>query len=209
MNRNQCIQTFISKAEAVSAGVITVPHVQQALEHVVTLCTDKEACRLLASGCEHPLSQEPADLCRLKEWSKIIAAPDLAAGDLETLTNLCRPLGIRLIEKGLHSHLGGLDIGLTWARYGIAENGTLVLDSSREDIRLAGMISEIHTVLIGASSIAATADDLLEPLTRLFADGPNYTAFITGASRTADIERVLALGVHGPLELHICIVQDC
>ena len=40
------------------------------------------------------------------------------------------------------------------------------------------------------------------------AQGASYLSFISGASRTADIERGLALGVHGPLELHILILED-
>jgi L-lactate dehydrogenase complex protein LldG len=208
MDLKERIQTFTSKAEAVAAIVTPVADVQQALEHIVTRCVDKDACQPLASGCEHPLSREAADLCRLDQWSKIIAAPGLAPEELSALTDCCRPRGIRLVDTGLHSHLGGVDIGVTWAQYGIAENGTLVLDSSREEARLAGMISEIHAVLLAASTLYATAEDLLEPLTRLFGNGPNYTAFITGASRTADIERVLALGVHGPLELQVYIIQD-
>lgn len=208
MNQDERIQAFSTRAEAVSATVTAVSGVREALEHIVTICVDKEACQLLASGCDHPLSEKAADLCELKEWSRIIAAPGLGSQELDMLKELCRPRGIQLIEKGLHSHLGGVDIGLTWAQYGIGENGTVVMNSSSEEVRLASMISEIHAVLLPASSIYETAEELLEPLTRAFQNGPNYTAFITGASRTADIERVLALGVHGPLEFQICILQD-
>jgi len=91
---------------------------------------------------------------------------------------------------------------------GIAETGTLVLRSQSEELRLATMVAEVHIALLPVSVIKATSHDV-EPLVRQWmADPPDYTAFITGASRTADIERVLALGVHGPLELHIVFLTE-
>ena len=101
-----------------------------------------------------------------------------------------------------------MDIALTMADYGIAETGTLAIESSSEELRLATMLAEIHVAVLPKSRIRATAEDIYAELKGLMNQNPDYLAFITGASRTADIERVLALGVHGPLELHILILED-
>ena len=94
-------------------------------------------------------------------------------------------------------------------RYSLnAETGTLVINSTSEDLRLATMISDIHLAILPTSRIKKDDLDLTSELHKLLADPKNFTAFITGPSRTADIERVLAIGVHGPLELHILLLED-
>jgi len=201
------LDLFLQKAEAVSAIVTRVADAGEALAYAVTLCEQKEACQLLVSGCEAPLSRPAEDLCDTKQ-AKIIAAPGLPEDQTKTLDTLCQAKGIRLVGEGLRAHLGGIDIGLTYADYGIAETGTLVIDSSSEETRLATMISEIHVAILPQSCLRETAYAVEAELIDAMRQAPNYTAFITGASRTADIERVLALGVHGPLELHILIRED-
>ena len=204
---NEMLDLFRAKAELVSATVNEVETPLQALEYAVDLCDRKEACQLLVSGCDAPLSKEAEDLCDIKQ-QKIIAAPGLVNGLGDDLKNLCDQKGIRLVTDGLREHLAGIDIGLTFVDYGIAETGTLVLDSSNEDLRLATMISEIHIGVLPKSRLYISAFDLEDALQQNMRNTPNYTAFITGASRTADIERVLALGVHGPLELHILLLEN-
>ncbi|MGD9018559.1 MAG: lactate utilization protein [Desulfobacterales bacterium] len=198
---------FKAAAEKVSAIVSTVPSVKDAIAYTVDLCEKKEACQLLASGCEAPLSIDAEALCDQKQ-KKWIAAPALHGDDSRLLEDLCKDRGIGMTHGSLRGHLSGIDIGFTIADYGIAETGTLVIDSSDEALRLATMVSEIHVAALPMSRIRETAVDLEPELMVLMGSSPNYTAFITGASRTADIERVLALGVHGPLELHILVMED-
>jgi L-lactate dehydrogenase complex protein LldG len=204
---DKTVDLFIQKAAAVSAVVTRVAGPQEALAYTVNLCEHKEACQLLASGCEAPLSTPAEDLCETKQ-ARIIAAPGLPEDQKTTLGDLCRSKGIRLIATGLRNHLGGIDIGLTYADFGIADTGTLVIESSSEETRLATMISEIHVAILPQSCLRETSYAVEAELGDRMRQAPNYTAFITGASRTADIERVLALGVHGPLELHILIRED-
>jgi L-lactate dehydrogenase complex protein LldG len=205
--RPAAAQTFRQAAEKVSAMVRDVASLDEALAYTVDLCARKEACELLAAGCGEPLSRAAETLCDLKQ-TKVMAAPGLPPETWATLKQMCAPLGIRLTDGSLRDHLAGIDVGVTIAYYGIAETGTLVIDSSSEAVRLATMISEIHVAILPLSRLRETAHDLEAELTAYMQTPANYLAFITGASRTADIERVLAIGVHGPLELHILLLED-
>ena len=175
------IQTFRAAAEKVSAIVSEVETMAQVISYTVDLCERKEACRLLVSGCEAQLSDPAGALCNHKQ-QKVIAAPELSEERTRFAADLCK------------DHLAGIDIGLTMVDFGIAETGTLIIDSSSEEIRLATMISEVHVAVLPVDRIRPAAFDLEEELNGMFGRVPNYCAFVTGASRTADIERVLALG---------------
>lgn len=97
------------------------------------------------------------------------------------------------------------DVGITKVQAAIAETGTLVLDSSVEQNRLVSLVPPEHIAILDASRIYAT---LGETLAALHAGevSPAIT-FITGPSRTADIELTLTIGVHGPQELYVIIIM--
>lgn len=196
------------KAELVSAKVSTVAKIEDAFHYAADLCATKEACQLLFAGCEAPLSGPAEALCEAQAPERVIAAPGLESKMFKKFKAICEKQGVSLISEGLRQKLAGIDIGFTIADYGVAATGTLVQSSNDEDLRLATMISEIHVAVLPISKIRATSFDVENALRGWAKDAPAYASFITGASRTADIERVLAIGVHGPLELHILIWED-
>ncbi len=95
------------------------------------------------------------------------------------------------------------DVGITGVQWGIAETGTLVLDSSNERNRLLSLIPPIHVALLQRRDLRSTAAAVFaEAHQRL---GSALT-FITGPSRTSDIELIPVIGVHGPQQLHVIIL---
>jgi L-lactate utilization protein LutC len=103
--------------------------------------------------------------------------------------------------------LFNFEVGITKAQAGIAETGTLVLDSSAEKNRLVSLVPPVHIAILDASRIHTTLGETLAALQSGEEVSPAIT-FITGPSRTADIELTLAIGVHGPQELYVIVVQN-
>jgi L-lactate utilization protein LutC len=96
------------------------------------------------------------------------------------------------------------DVGITEVQAGIAETGTLVLDSSMERNRLVSLVPPVHIAILDASRIYLTLGETLAFLHSSGEVNPAIT-FITGPSRTGDIELTLTVGVHGPKELYVIV----
>jgi L-lactate dehydrogenase complex protein LldG len=95
-------------------------------------------------------------------------------------------------------------VGISQVDWAIAGTGTLVQDATGVAKRLVSTLPPIHLALVGTDRILEDMGSVLE---RLRPDQLNYISFITGPSRTADIERVLTIGVHGPGRLTIVVVD--
>ena len=177
------VQLMTEKAEAVSTVVSRISKIAEAFQYAIDLTVEQHGKTLTAVGFE--------------------------TADADVSKAACRTAGLEFLETRLRSRANEIHTSVTPVDWGIAETGTLVLDSTSEDVRLATMLAETHVAVVGSSKIKPDAEALENELrAALGTDAPVYMTFITGASRTADIERVLAIGVHGPGELHILILEE-
>ncbi len=96
-------------------------------------------------------------------------------------------------------------IGISQMDWAIADTGTLVQRAGEMAQRLVSMLPDIHLVLIPAHKILP---DLATALSKVSPGESAYLTLVTGPSRTADIERVLTIGVHGPERLVIVFVDQ-
>jgi L-lactate dehydrogenase complex protein LldG len=95
-------------------------------------------------------------------------------------------------------------VGISEVGYALTDTGSLVTDQTAVDQRLVSTLSTIHIALIGTDRIL---DGKAAVFKKINPANSRYIAFITGPSRTADIERVLTIGVHGPKRLVIVFVD--
>ena len=161
-------------------------------------------------GQVHRARDEQAAARVLAKLVRDQKAQRIARSDAPLVRRLSDPLaGAAELYDGWRerARLLECDVGITGAQWGIAETGTLVLNEEVERSRLTSLVPPVHIALLHGRTILP---DLGSAFSMATSSGrpPSTLTFITGPSRTADIELVLVVGVHGPRELHVILIEE-
>ena len=184
----EAVELFKNKAKLASIEIAEVKNLAEAIDRAADICAAVDAS---ASSAE-----------------KVMAAPALTGVELAAMEEACAKRKLEFIQKGLRSRLAGIEAAFTLAQGGIAETATSILPSLSEELRLATMICETHIVALPKSKVLMDSYEFEEQMRGYLKEEAMYAAFISGPSRTADIERVLTIGVHGPVAMHVLLMDE-
>jgi L-lactate dehydrogenase complex protein LldG len=175
------VDLFKASLEAVDGHCLVARNESEVVETLTQIIRQLQGTRL--GGRRLAISDDP-------EVERLIQQTDLDVDELAITPSA--------------SDVFRFDVGISRAQAGIAETGTLLLDSSRERHRLVSLVPPVHIAILNADQIVGTLGEALS----LLRQGEQVTplaTFVTGPSRTADIELTLAIGVHGPQELFVVV----
>lgn len=182
-NIGPCLfEEFEMRTKIVGAELFRVKTIAQARDTLINLVKDTNVKKVVAVDC--PLQQ--------------------VSGTNDAL----RAIGVEVYTDtaGVRVHSETADLGISGVEFGIAESGSVCLDSYSVESRLVSALTPMHVVFLNSRNIVKGIEDAVGIVSRVFDRG--YVTFITGPSRTADIERVLTIGVHGPSRFIIIAVDE-
>jgi L-lactate dehydrogenase complex protein LldG len=175
--------TFKLRAEAVSAEVHRFPGKAEALDFIVGYLQT-------AGVADTPHSYAV--------WAD---CPFLSGIDKGKISKTIPGLSFELTRE----KAAAAKVGISQLDWAMANTGTLVQDAAPIERRLVSTLPNIHIAVIQTDKLLP---DLPAVFSKIRPEQTNYISFITGPSRTADIERVLTIGVHGPEKLIIVFVDQ-
>jgi L-lactate dehydrogenase complex protein LldG len=175
-------EQFTAEVENVNTTVINVKNSEQILQSLVRLCKEKGVRSFAIWETPHLKDMKLKE--RLKEE------------------------GLKVVTVKNKNRLANVDIGITEVDYAIADTGTLALLTDKERPRGVSLLPPIHLAIVRPDNLVSNIRELfilLKNRINCSRDIKSCMTFITGPSRTADIELNLTLGVHGPKELFVLI----
>ena len=116
-----------------------------------------------------------------------------------------------LLHEGItpYHNLADCDCSITGCEYLVARTGSMVLSAKQTDGRTASVYAPVHICIAYNHQLVFDIEDALVFLKEKYKNNlPSFISFATGPSRTADIEKTLVTGVHGPKEAYCFLVEE-
>jgi L-lactate dehydrogenase complex protein LldG len=146
---------------------------------------------------EAELQQQLELLIKEKGWQKIYCTEQKY-----------QPL-LHQIQISHFDDLADCDVSITGCEYLVARTGSMVLSSAQFSGRTTSVYAPVHICIAYNSQLVFDVKDALVFLKEKYkTQFPSFVTFATGPSRTADIEKTLVTGVHGPKEVYCFLIQD-
>ena len=193
-NRPEIVERFVDMAQRGGWNVHRVSGVEAVVGRVDQIVAETGASKVARSG--QPVFDEyPIDTAL--EWRGIATTPIVRNEQVS--------------RQELREEIRRSDVGLTGTDYAIAETGSLVILPRRGLSRLVSLVPPVHIAVVRPDEVIESLQDLflLRRLEYYWQGGEmgSYLNFITGPSRTADIEMTIVQGVHGPRTVHLVLVE--
>ncbi|WP_255578642.1 lactate utilization protein [Chitinophaga sp. sic0106] len=138
-------------------------------------------------------------LCDNKEWHNVHCQTPALLKHLHTDELPC------LNQGNMHD----ADAAITDVEYLVARTGTVVLSAAQPSGRALPVYTPVHIMIAYTHQLVFDLKDALHKLKDKYGnDLPSAISFATGPSRTADIEKTLVVGIHGPKEVYVFLVDE-
>lgn len=140
---------------------------------------------------EKDMLQQVQQLIAAKEWTKVYCNEDKWNADLSNTISLST-----------------CDVSVTGCELLVARTGTIVMSAAQQSGRTVSVYAPVHICIAYTSQVVYDIKDALQLLKEKYAGNiPSLITFASGPSRTADIEKTLVTGVHGPKEVYCFLVE--
>jgi len=122
--------------------------------------------------------------------------------------NLCEMIGPQVADRLTKNDLANCDVAITGCEYLVARTGSIVLSAAQPGGRTTSVYAPIHICIAYTNQLVYDLKDALQSVKDKYGNNlPSLITFATGPSRTADIEKTLVVGVHGPKEVYCFLVE--
>lgn len=144
------------------------------------------------------LAFQLGSLVRKQDWQKVYCVED------KLIESMAPQLEGRLVKTDLSQS----DVAITGCEYLVARTGSIVMSSAQASGRSTSVYAPIHICIAYTSQVVYDLKDALLAAKEKYGNEiPSFITFASGPSRTADIEKTLVVGVHGPKEVYLFLVE--